>query len=151
MKINIYTIEKKSRDDFSKIIENHKKMIQKYAQIKEISIFNKKISLAQNRDAIIARNSYTEAFLPCMDGYNIALHPEGSEIDSFEFSKNFDNISTLNFFIAGAYGFEDQFLRKCDKVISLSKLTFSHKIAKVVLFEQIFRALSIVNNHPYHK
>jgi len=126
-------------------------MIQKYAQIKEISIFNKKISSAQNRDAIIAKESYTEAFLPYMDGYNIALHPAGSEMDSFEFSKNFDNISILNFFIAGAYGFEERFLRKCDKVISLSKLTYSHKIAKVVLFEQIFRALSIVNNHPYHK
>jgi len=151
MKINIYSVEKRKQDEFSKIIENQRKMIQKYAQIKEFSIFNKKISSAQNRDAIIAKESYTEAFLPYMDGYNIALHPAGSEMDSFEFSKNFDNISTLNFFIAGAYGFEDQFLRKCDKVISLSKLTFSHKIAKVVLFEQIFRALSIVNNHPYHK
>jgi 23S rRNA (pseudouridine1915-N3)-methyltransferase len=151
MKINIYSIEKRKSDEFSKIIENQKKMIQKYAQIKEISIFNKKISSAQNRDAIIAKESYTEAFLPYMDGYNIALHPAGSEMDSFEFSKNFDNISILNFFIAGAYGFEERFLRKCDKVISLSKLTYSHKIAKVVLFEQIFRALSIVNNHPYHK
>jgi 23S rRNA (pseudouridine1915-N3)-methyltransferase len=126
-------------------------MIQKYTKIEEIAIFNKKISSAQNRDAIIAKESYTEAFLPKMNGYNIALHPAGSEMDSFEFSKNFANISALNFFIAGAYGFDDQFLKKCDKVISLSKLTFSHKIAKVILFEQIFRALSIVNNHPYHK
>jgi 23S rRNA (pseudouridine1915-N3)-methyltransferase len=151
MKINIYFVEKRKSDDFAKNIENLKKMIQKYAEIKEISIFNKKISSAQNRNAIIAQESYTEAFLPYMNGYNIALHPAGREMDSFEFSKNFDNISTLNFFIAGAYGFEERFLRKCDKVISLSKLTFSHKIAKVVLFEQIFRALSIVNNHPYHK
>lgn len=151
MKINVYSIEKKSNDNFTKIIENQKKMIQKYTKIDEIAIFNKKISSAQNRDAIMAQESYTEAFLPKMDGFNIALHPSGSEMDSFEFSENFANISTLNFFIAGAYGFEDQFLRKCDKVISFSQLTFSHKIAKVILFEQIFRALSIVNNHPYHK
>ena len=151
MRINIYSIEKNSVDDFSKIVENQKKMIQKYAQIKEIMIFNKKISSAQNRDDIIARESYTEAFLPKLNGYNIALHPTGSEMDSFEFSENFASISTLNFFIAGAYGFEDQFLGKCDKIVSLSKLTYSHKIAKVILFEQIFRALSIINKHPYHK
>ena len=151
MKINVYSIEKKNSDNFRKIIDNQKKMIQKYTNIEEIMIFNKKISSAQNRDAIIAKESYSEAFFPKMDGYNIALHPAGKEMDSFEFSENFANISTLNFFVAGAYGFEDKFLRKCDKVISLSKLTFSHKIAKVILFEQIFRALSIVNNHPYHK
>lgn len=151
MKINVYSIEKSSNDEFSKLIQNNKKMIQKYAQIEEITIFNKKIASAQNRDAIIAKESYTEAFLPLMSGYNIALDPRGKEFDSFEFSENFDNISTLNFFIGGAYGFEPQFLKKCNKVISLSKLTFSHKIAKVVLFEQIFRALSILNNHPYHK
>ncbi len=151
MKINVYSIEKKNSDNFSKIIENQKKMIQKYTQIEEIMLFNKKISSAQNRDAIMAKASYTEAFLPKMNGVNIALHPAGRQIDSFEFSENFANISTLNFFIAGAYGFEDRFLKKCDNVISLSKLTYSHKIAKVILFEQIFRALSIINKHPYHK
>lgn len=151
MKINIYTIEKKSSDEFTKLIENSKKMIQKYALIEEISIFNKKITSAQNRDATIARESYSEAFAPFMDGYNIALDPKGKELDSFEFSESFVNIATLNFFIAGAYGFEEQFLKKCNKIVSLSKLTFSHKIAKVVLFEQVFRALSILNNHPYHK
>jgi len=151
MKVNVYTIEKKSSDNFTKIIDNQKKMIQKYTKIDEVAIFNKKISSAQNRDAIMAQESYREAFLPKMDGYNIALHPAGTEMDSFEFSENFANIPTLNFFIAGAYGFDEQFLRKCDKVISFSKLTFSHKIAKVILFEQIFRALSIVNKHPYHK
>ena len=62
MKINIYTIEKKSSDDFSKIIQKQKKMIQKYAQVEEISIFNKKISQAQNRDDIMAKESYSEAF-----------------------------------------------------------------------------------------
>jgi len=42
-------------------------------------------------------------------------------------------------------------LTKCDTTISLSDLTMAHKVANVVLTEQIFRALSIQNNHPYHK
>ncbi len=151
MRINIYTIEKKSVDDFSKIITNQKKMIQKYAQVNEVSLFNKKISSAQNRDAIMAKEAYSEAFLPYLKGFNIALHPDGKELDSFEFSENFDINRSLNFFIAGAYGFEESFLKRFDKVVSLSQLTFSHKVAKVVLFEQIYRALTIIHKHPYHK
>ena len=151
MRINIYTIEKKSNDEFSKIISNQKKMIQKYAQLNEIQLFNKKISSSQNRDAIMAKESYTEAFTPYLKGYNIALHPGGKEVDSFEFSQNFDINTSLNFFIAGAYGFEERFLEKVDKVISLSQLTFSHKIAKVILVEQVYRALTILHKHPYHK
>ena len=151
MRIQIYTIEKKSNDEFSKIIEKQKKMIQKYAQIEEIPCFNKKISSAQNRDAIMAKEAYTEAFEPYLKGYNIALHPAGKVPDSFEFSENFDISTSLNFFIAGAYGFEDRFLQKVDLVMSLSPLTFSHKIAKVVLYEQVYRALTIKHKHPYHK
>jgi 23S rRNA (pseudouridine1915-N3)-methyltransferase len=151
MKISIYSIAKQSVDDFTPIIENQKKMIQKYAQVQDFLIFNKKIASAQNINATMAKESYSDAFYPKMQGVNIALDPQGKQMDSFEFSKILDNISTLNFYIAGAYGFEDKFLKKCDRVISLSQLTFSHKIAKIVLYEQIFRGLSIINNHPYHK
>jgi 23S rRNA (pseudouridine1915-N3)-methyltransferase len=151
VKINIYSIQKKNSDEFSKIVENQKKMIQKYAQVEDFLVFNKKISSAQNKSALIAKESYSQAFYPKMNGVNIALDPAGKEMGSFEFSEFFDNISILNFYIAGAYGFEDRFLKKCDKVVSLSKLTFSHKIAKIILYEQIFRGLSIINNHPYHK
>jgi len=151
MKISIYTIEKNSNDEYNQIVQNFKKMIRKYAQIEEISIFDKKISKAQNQDAKMAKESYTIAFRPYLKGYNIALDPDGKEIDSFEFSKIFDINTAINFFIAGAYGFEKSFLREFDEVVSLSRLTFSHKIAKVTLFEQVYRSLSIKNNHPYHK
>jgi 23S rRNA (pseudouridine1915-N3)-methyltransferase len=57
----------------------------------------------------------------------------------------------VNFFIGGAYGHAPEFLKRCDRVVSLSKLTMSHKIAKTVLAEQIYRALTILHNHPYHK
>jgi len=57
----------------------------------------------------------------------------------------------VKFFIGGAYGLENSFLQKSDAVISLGKLTMSHKIAKAVLLEQVYRGFSILNNHPYHK
>ncbi len=151
MKIKIYTINRSKQDEFTSIVKNYQKMISKYAQIEDISIFNKKILKAQNQDIKHAKIAYSEAFYPYLKGYNIALHPKGVELNSLKFYKIFDITTKLNFFIAGAYGFEDEFLKKCDSVISLSQLTFGHKIAKVILYEQIYRALSIKNNHPYHK
>ncbi len=149
--ICIYTIEKNSRDEFEPILKNYQKMIGKYSSLTYKSIFNNKIATSQNQTKELAQKSYSTAYEPLLKGYNIALHPDGKLLDSFEFSKIFENNTNINFFIGGAYGFEKEFLNKCDKVISLSPLTFSHKIAKVILYEQIYRAYTIRNNHPYHK
>ena len=83
--------------------------------------------------------------------YSVILHPEGELIDSYEFSKLLNDKMSVKFFIGGAYGFEDNFLKKSNRIISLGKLTMSHKIAKAVLLEQIYRGFSILSNHPYHK
>ena len=72
-------------------------------------------------------------------------------VDSFKFANLLKDKQTINFFIGGAYGLEEEFKNRCDIKISLTPLTLSHKIAKIMLFEQIFRGLAINNNHPYHK
>ena len=57
----------------------------------------------------------------------------------------------ISFFIGGAYGLSQNFKQKTDAVVSLSRMTMAHKIAKLMLYEQIFRALCINKGHPYHK
>jgi 23S rRNA (pseudouridine1915-N3)-methyltransferase len=151
MNINLYSIAKKENDDYSKIANDLSKMIKKFAKIDDKTIFTKEISKAQTISNMQAKKSYTNAYEPFLqNSYNIALDVEGKHLNSFEFSNILDH-PNINFFIGGAYGFEDDFLKRCDKKISLSTLTFSHKIAKIVLLEQIFRGLCIKNNHPYHK
>jgi 23S rRNA (pseudouridine1915-N3)-methyltransferase len=86
-----------------------------------------------------------------MNGYNIALDVLGKKVDSFGFAKLLENQPNINFFIGGAFGFERDFLKKCNTIVTLSDLTMAHKIANLVLQEQLFRALCILNNHPYHK
>ncbi|WP_428024775.1 23S rRNA (pseudouridine(1915)-N(3))-methyltransferase RlmH [Arcobacter sp.] len=151
-KINIYQIAKSSNDEFNKIIEDFIKMSSKYSKIEIHNLFNKKIAKAQTISDIEAKKSYSEVFEPFLNsGYNIALDVLGKRVDSFEFAKLLQNSAVINFYIGGAYGFEANFLQKCDKKISLSELTFAHKIANIVLLEQVFRGLCINNNHPYHK
>ena len=127
-------------------------MTSKFSRIEDIEIFNKKIHQAQTEGQVAAQAAYTEAFTPYLSkSYNIALNPDGKLIDSFKFSKLLSDRISVNFYIGGAYGFEDGFLKQCDQVISLGELTMSHKIAKMVLLEQVFRGFAINNNHPYHK
>ncbi len=151
-KIAIYAIGKKDDRCYESIYSELIKNSKKYANIKQTNIFNKKIHSAQS-DPVRAKEAYSEALEPYFirGGMNIALHPAGELLDTHAFAKLFESSSSFAFFIGGAYGFEEPFVKRCDMALSLSPLTMSHKIAKVVLLEQIFRALSIVHNHPYHK
>ncbi len=151
MKINIYSIVKPSKDQFDELIKEFIKMSSKYAKVEVHYIFNKTIAKAQTIGEKEAKQSYSDTYEPLLKGYNIALDVLGKKIDSYSFSKILDGKSEINFFIGGAFGFQREFLNKCDSIITLSDLTMAHKIANVVLAEQIFRGLCIKNNHPYHK
>lgn len=151
MKINIYTIVKPSKDDFDTLIKDFIKMSLKYAKVEVHYIFNKNIAKAQTIGEKEAQQSYSDTYEPLLKGYNIALDVLGKKVDSYKFANLLEGKNEINFFIGGAFGFQREFLKKCDSIISLSDLTMAHKVANVVLTEQIFRALAIINNHPYHK
>ena len=143
MQINVYSIEKK--EDFTKEINDFIKKSKPFGDVKNIRLYSKNLAKSTN-----PQKEYSKIFEKYVSsGFNIILSPEAKLIDSFEFSKFFEH-SNVNFFIAGAFGFDENFKKK-GNLISLSPLTMSHKIAKIMLFEQIYRGLSIKNNHPYHK
>ncbi len=148
MQINLYTIQK--IEDQAEVKELTK-MISRWAKISEINKFNAKISKAQKLGTELSLRAYDEAYLPCVSGFCICLDERGQEMSSAEFAKLLDGKSCVNFFIGGAYGLSSELKSKMDFTISLSKMTFTHKIAKLMLYEQIFRGLSINNNHPYNK
>lgn len=150
-KINIYYIAKPAKDEFDTIINEFIKMSSKYATLKVNCIFNKNIAKAQTISQSEAQQSYSQAYENYLTGYNVALDVLGKKMDSHKFSELLEGKNEINFFIGGAFGFEKSFLNKCNSIISLSDLTMAHKVANVVLCEQVFRGLCINNNHPYHK
>ena len=56
----------------------------------------------------------------------------------------------LIFVIGGPYGFSESVREKADSKISLSRMTFSHQLARLLFIEQIYRAFTIINGEPYH-
>jgi 23S rRNA (pseudouridine1915-N3)-methyltransferase len=152
MKIDIISIAKKEKSIYDPLYKELTKMISRFAKVEDIELFPKDVAKSHTISPKASQQAYTKALESYISkDYSIVLHPDGKLIDSFEFSKLLNDKISVKFFIGGAYGFEDDFLKKSDKVISLGKLTMSHKIAKAVLLEQIYRGFSILSNHPYHK
>ncbi len=152
MNIDIISIAKKERSTYDPLYKELEKMISRFAKVQDIELFSKEITKAHTIGVEASKASYTKAFEAYNNNaYRVALHPDGKLINSFEFSKLLDGRMSIQFYIGGAYGLEEAFLNRSDKVISLGKITMSHKIAKVVLLEQIYRGFSILSNHPYHK
>lgn len=85
----------------------------------------------------------------------ILLDDKGKEYTSLKFSEYLNKIQINNhkknvFLIGGAFGFDDRVYKRASDKISLSKLTFSHDMVRLIVLEQMYRGFSILRNEPYH-
>lgn len=85
----------------------------------------------------------------------ILLDERGQEFSSVEFAGKIDKImlsgrKRLIFIIGGPYGFSENVYQRADFLIALSKMTFTHEMAKLILTEQLYRAMTILKGEPYH-
>lgn len=85
----------------------------------------------------------------------ILLDENGKSYDSVGFSKVVERFQVsgtkrLVFIIGGAYGFSDAVYTRANAKISLSKMTFSHQMVRLIFLEQLYRAMTILRNEPYH-
>lgn len=89
------------------------------------------------------------------DDYVIVFDEHGEALDSRGFAKRIEiglgsSKKRMIFVIGGAYGMTEALLQRADRKISLSAMTFNHVLARTVAYEQIYRALTIIRNIPYH-
>jgi len=85
----------------------------------------------------------------------ILLDEKGSEYTSIEFAKFIEKKaisgqSELSFIIGGPYGFSQEVKSAATAKLSLSRLTFSHQIVRLIFMEQLYRAMTIIKGEPYH-
>jgi 23S rRNA (pseudouridine1915-N3)-methyltransferase len=87
--------------------------------------------------------------------YVFALDVKGKPMTSTGFAKSLNNLqvrgySSFSFIIGGATGLSEFVLQQADYRFSLSHMTFTHQMIRLILLEQIYRAFKINNNEPYH-
>lgn len=90
------------------------------------------------------------------NAYIIALDENGKSLRSLEFAgklKEISNsgISDIILIIGGANGLSENILNSADFKLSLGKMTWPHMLVRVMLAEQLYRAYSVITNHPYHR
>lgn len=84
----------------------------------------------------------------------ITLSEEGKQLTSKELAKKIKDLSITKqicFVIGGPFGLSEKVKKRADLILSLSKFTLTHEMAKLFLLEQIYRAISIIKNKKYHK
>ena len=86
----------------------------------------------------------------------VLLDKSGQHLDSEGVARFLNNLSEkginqISFIVGGAEGFPKQLTSKAKKILALSNMVFPHKIARLLLVEQLYRAKCIINRHPYHR
>ena len=109
------------------------------------------------RVEVVEVNNILEYIKNKLNSFIITMEIEGKNLSSEEFAKKLDDIekdgyyNEILFLIGGAYGLDNEVRKKSNFKFSMSKLTFLHQEAVLILMEQIYRAYKILNNEPYHK
>ena len=90
------------------------------------------------------------------DGIHVVLSPEGRQLTSGDLAGHLERYLVSGkkhvfFYIGGPNGFDDSVTSRADMELSLSPMTFNHQLIRAMLFEQVYRAFTIINNEPYHK
>lgn len=108
-------------------------------------------SVSQIRDAEAAR---IKAVMP-QDAFSTVLDERGSQLSTMDFAHLIESWMAEGrdaaFVIGGADGVTPELRNGADRVLSFSKMTLPHGLVRVMLAEQLYRAVSVINHHPYHR
>lgn len=90
------------------------------------------------------------------DAYVITLEIKGNQLSSEDFAKKIKDLSNeghneIVFVIGGANGLSKEVSERANYKLSFSKMTFTHQLIRIFLYEQIYRAFKIINNENYHR
>ncbi len=127
---------------------------------RELSLQWMTIALAQRkgRDSIekIKQKEAEQIKQKMLPGsFNLALDEKGKQWTSQDWAKHLrhwlQEYSKVNLIIGGPDGLSDDILHHCNQTVSFGRMTMPHALVRVVLVEQLYRAWSISQGHPYHR
>ena len=138
--------------DEAKLI--YQKKIRPYAELEIIHLK----TLKADRDEAELKKKFEAKILReklSPDDFIILLDEKGKKLDSIEFSTLIGSVQQSGkkrgvFIIGGAFGVNDEIKKYSQKMICLSDMTMNHLVAEIMLLEQFYRALTIINRIPYH-
>jgi len=155
LKINIITIGKNMPEWINQGFNEYAKRFSSDLQLNLTEITN--IKRFKNSDLKKIQQEEGQMMLKKINpqDFIIALDEHGIEYSTFELAQQIqhwrENWNNICFFIGGPEGLSTECLQKANIKFALSRLTFPHPLVRVIVAEQIYRAWTILNKHPYHR
>lgn len=155
MKITLLVIGKTDAVYFIDAVNDYQKRLEHYIPF-ELQVIpdiknTKNLTVEQQKEKegeLILKNIQPGDYLALLD-------EKGKEYTSMQFASYIEKKThTVNkrlvFIIGGPYGFAQQVYDKANEKLTLSRMTFSHQMVRLIFVEQLYRAMTILNNEPYH-
>lgn len=131
--------------------------LKKLSRFYRVETVRMKPSKDDRSQADVKRKAESKLFLEKFKAtdFVVVLDERGDSMTSLQFSKKLERWlaagkSRIIFCIGGAFGFDDDVRNRADAIVSLSPFVLNHHLAQAVIFEQVYRAISIHKNLPYH-
>jgi len=154
MKCKFISISHKPSDWEKQALQFYSKQLPNYFKVSNVDVkpFSSK---SLDKDSILEAEGLEILKYVDQDALVILWDRQGQKIDSLGLAsllqKQIDQGTNINFIIGGANGVSEKLLKNSQLILSASELTFPHRLFKILLMEQLYRASTINRNHPYHK
>lgn len=155
MKVKLIAIGKTNAAYLREGEEEYDKRLRHYVAFETIYLPDVKNAKSYSEQQL--KDKEGEVFLAKIErqDYLVLLDENGHESTSEAFAVYLDkqqmmSVKTLVFLIGGAFGFSEAVYQRSDHRMSLSKMTFSHQMVRLIFKEQLYRAFTIIKGEPYH-
>lgn len=154
IKIKIIAVGGLKEKYWKQAIDEYTKRLSRFAKIEIVEVAEYSSGSFATGD--ITRKKEAELIKPELSGYTFVLDSGGKNISSTEFARLLDTRqvsgdSKFCFVIGGSVGLDESVKKSADFLLSFGKMTYPHQMMRVVLIEQIYRAMTISANITYHK
>ena len=153
MIIKIISIGNKLNKWESEAINFYIKQLPKNIRVDFVDLKSQQNPNYSNEEVIQKESELIDSKISNKD-FVIAWDSSGEQISSEAFSKLIlqnREINNISFIIGGSFGLSSNILKRSNQILSASLFTFPHKLFRLIIVEQIYRAHTIINNMPYHK
>lgn len=154
MKLKLILTGKTKAGYLQEGVDEYLKRISRYAPLTVETIPDIKVSRKMSTDEVKQMEGKKIMQRLKLADYVILLDERGKRFTSEAFAHYLQGLEGRTgqtvFVTGGAFGFSDEVAARCDQKISLSDMTFSHQMVRLIFSEQLYRAYTILNGEPYH-
>lgn len=150
MTLTVLAVGKLRAPHYRAAAEDYLQRIRRFLPVEHIELPASQGNDATSRDAMVLERAFSR------EGRIVALDPKGRQMTTDDLRAWIESamnsaVPRVCFVVGGASGLDARVLDRADLRLSLSAMTFPHELARVVLLEQLYRALTMWKGLPYHK